>query len=98
MEEPKDYFGEKVAATYDGLTGVFEPGAMNATVSLLAELAGGGWAREFVSGPGRGSRSPATAASMSRSGRNRRAEEACMIDFRGDVTSLAARSAILTPA
>ena len=50
MEEPKDYFGEKVAATYDGSTGVFEPGAVNVTVGLLAELARGGRALEPFTG------------------------------------------------
>jgi SAM-dependent methyltransferase len=53
MEEPEDYFGERVAATYDGSTGVFEPGAVNATVGLLAELARGGRALEFGVGTGR---------------------------------------------
>jgi SAM-dependent methyltransferase len=53
MEEPDDYFGERVAATYDGSTGVFEPGAVNATVGLLAELARGGRALEFGIGTGR---------------------------------------------
>jgi len=53
MDEPEDYFGERVAATYDGSTGVFEPGAVNATVGLLTELAGGGRALEFGVGTGR---------------------------------------------
>jgi cyclopropane fatty-acyl-phospholipid synthase-like methyltransferase len=53
MEEPEDYFGERVAATYDGSTGVFEPGAVNATAGLLADLAGGGRALEFGIGTGR---------------------------------------------
>jgi SAM-dependent methyltransferase len=53
MEEPEDYFGERVAATYDGSSGVFEPGAVNATVGLLAELARGGRALEFGIGTGR---------------------------------------------
>jgi hypothetical protein len=42
MDEPVDYFSERVAATYDGTTGVFEPGAVDATVGLLAELGRGG--------------------------------------------------------
>jgi hypothetical protein len=42
MEEPEDHFGERVAATYDELADVFEPGAVNATLGLLAELAGSG--------------------------------------------------------
>jgi len=53
MDEPEDYFGEQVAATYDGSTGVFAPGAVNATVDLLAELAGDGRALEFGIGTGR---------------------------------------------
>jgi SAM-dependent methyltransferase len=53
MEEPEDYFGERVASTYDGSTGVFEPGVVNATVGLLVELAGGGRALEFGIGTGR---------------------------------------------
>jgi len=53
MEEPEDYFGEPVAATYDGSTGVFAPGEVNATVSLLAELARGGRALELGIGTGR---------------------------------------------
>jgi SAM-dependent methyltransferase len=53
MEEPEDYFGERVAATYDGSTGVFAPGEVNATVSLLAGLAGGGRALELGIGTGR---------------------------------------------
>ena len=53
MEEPEDYFGERVAATYDGSTGVFEPGAVNPTVGFLAELARGGRALEFGIGTGR---------------------------------------------
>jgi SAM-dependent methyltransferase len=53
MEEPENYFGEQVAATYDGSTGVFEPDAVNATADLLTELAGGGRALEFGIGTGR---------------------------------------------
>jgi SAM-dependent methyltransferase len=53
MDEPEDYFGERVAATYDGSTGVFAPGAVNATVDVLTELAGGGRALEFGIGTGR---------------------------------------------
>ena len=53
VSEPEDYFGEGVAATYDGSTGVFAPGAVNATVDLLAELAGNGRALEFGIGTGR---------------------------------------------
>jgi SAM-dependent methyltransferase len=53
MEEPQDYFGERVAATYDGTTGVFEPGAVSPTVGMLAELARGGRALELGIGTGR---------------------------------------------
>ncbi len=53
MEKPEDYFGERVAATYDESADVFEPGAVNATVGLLAELAGGGRALELGVGTGR---------------------------------------------
>jgi hypothetical protein len=41
------------AATYDGSTGVFAPGAVNATADMLAELAGGGRALELGIGTGR---------------------------------------------
>jgi hypothetical protein len=50
MAKPEDYFGERVAATYDESSGVFEPGAVNATVGLLAELAGSGRALELGAG------------------------------------------------
>jgi SAM-dependent methyltransferase len=53
MEEPEDHFGERVAATYDESADVFEPGAVNATVGLLAELAGAGRALELGIGTGR---------------------------------------------
>jgi len=49
----EDYFGERVAATYDGTSGVFGPGAVEATAGVLAELAGGGRALEFGIGTGR---------------------------------------------
>ena len=53
MDEPVDYFGEPVAATYDDDSDVFLPGRVDATVSLLAELAGGGRALELGIGTGR---------------------------------------------
>jgi hypothetical protein len=31
MEDEDGYFGERIAATYDGTTGVFAPGAVEAT-------------------------------------------------------------------
>jgi SAM-dependent methyltransferase len=53
VDEPVDYFGERVAATYDDDSDVYEPGAIDATVSFLAELAGGGRALELGIGTGR---------------------------------------------
>jgi SAM-dependent methyltransferase len=53
MDEPVDYFGERVAATYDDDSDVYEPGAVDATVSFLAELADGGRALELGIGTGR---------------------------------------------
>ena len=49
----EDYFGEQAAATYDGSTGVFAPGAVNDTADVLAELAGDGRALELGIGTGR---------------------------------------------
>ena len=51
--EDEDYFGEHVAATYDGTSGVFAPGAVEATTEMLAELARGGRALELGTGTGR---------------------------------------------
>ena len=53
VDEPVDYFGERAAATYDDESDVFEPGAVDATVSFLAELAGAGRALELGIGTGR---------------------------------------------
>jgi SAM-dependent methyltransferase len=53
MEDEDGYFGERVAATYDGSSGVFGPGAVAATAAVLAELAGGGRALELGIGTGR---------------------------------------------
>jgi SAM-dependent methyltransferase len=53
VDEPVDYFGERVAATYDDDSDMYEPGAIDATVSFLAELAGGGRALELGIGTGR---------------------------------------------
>ncbi len=53
MEDGDGYFGERIAATYDGTTGVFAPGAVEATASVLAELAGDGRALELAVGTGR---------------------------------------------
>jgi SAM-dependent methyltransferase len=53
MDEEDGYFGERVAATYDDSAEIFGPGAVNAVVGFLAELAGGGRALEFGVGTGR---------------------------------------------
>src|SRR6516164_1964419 len=53
MEDEDGYFGERVAATYDGSAGVFAPGAVEATAGVLAGLAGGGRALELAIGTGR---------------------------------------------
>jgi SAM-dependent methyltransferase len=53
MEDEDGYFGERVAATYDGTSGVFGPGAVEATAAVLAGLAGGGRALELAIGTGR---------------------------------------------
>jgi SAM-dependent methyltransferase len=39
MNDEDGYFGERVAATYDDSADIFEPGAVNATVEVLAGLA-----------------------------------------------------------
>jgi hypothetical protein len=53
MEDEDGYFGERVAATYDGTTGVFAPGSVEATAGVLAGLAGDGRALELAIGTGR---------------------------------------------
>jgi SAM-dependent methyltransferase len=53
MEDPDGYFGERVASTYDDSSHMFQPGAVEPTVSLLAELAGDGRALELAVGTGR---------------------------------------------
>src|SRR5213080_2353658 len=53
MEDEDGYFGERVAATYDGTSGVFGPGTVEATAGVLAELAGSGRALELGIGTGR---------------------------------------------
>jgi SAM-dependent methyltransferase len=51
---PRDYFGEDVATRYDESAGaMFEPDVLDATVDLLAELAGNRAALEFAVGTGR---------------------------------------------
>jgi SAM-dependent methyltransferase len=54
MDDEDGIFGESVAATYDeSVAGNFKPGEIDATVDLLAELAGGGRALELAIGTGR---------------------------------------------
>jgi SAM-dependent methyltransferase len=49
-----DYFGERVAASYDALSAdMFDPALVGPAVDLLAELAGDGAALEFAVGTGR---------------------------------------------
>src|SRR4029078_9528584 len=50
MEDEDGYFGERVAATYDGTSGVFGPGTVEATAGVLAEMARGGGALELAIG------------------------------------------------
>jgi SAM-dependent methyltransferase len=55
MDDPDGYFSEHVARTYDDATGdEFDPAVIDATVEVLAGLAGpGGRALEFAIGTGR---------------------------------------------
>jgi SAM-dependent methyltransferase len=53
MDEGDCYFGERVAATYDETSDMFEPGLVDATVDVLAALADGGRALELGIGTGR---------------------------------------------
>jgi SAM-dependent methyltransferase len=53
MEDEDGYFGERVAASYDDSSEVFEPGAVDPAVEFLAELADGGRALELGIGTGR---------------------------------------------
>ena len=53
MEHVNDYFGEQVAARYDQSSEIFEPGAVDPMVEVLAELAGGGQVLELGIGTGR---------------------------------------------
>jgi SAM-dependent methyltransferase len=54
VSDQDGYFGEEVAATYDEATAeMFDKGAVDPAVGLLAELAGGGRALEFGIGTGR---------------------------------------------
>lgn len=54
MDDPEDYFGPRVAATYDDDTAdVSGPAVVGPMADLLAELAGGGRALELGIGTGR---------------------------------------------
>lgn len=54
MDDEDGYFGERVASTYDDSSvDEFEPSAIETSVDVLAELAGGGRALEFGIGTGR---------------------------------------------
>ncbi len=55
MEDADGYFGEQVAAKYDDdpSSEMCQPGVVDATVDVLAELAGGGRALELGIGTGR---------------------------------------------
>jgi len=53
MADEDGYFGERVAATYDESADIFEPGAVDAAVEVLARLAGRGRALELGIGTGR---------------------------------------------
>jgi SAM-dependent methyltransferase len=54
VDDEDGYFGERVAATYDdSADGEFEPGVVDASVGVLAELAGDGRALELGIGTGR---------------------------------------------
>jgi 2-polyprenyl-3-methyl-5-hydroxy-6-metoxy-1,4-benzoquinol methylase len=54
MNDEDGYSGERVAATHDeSWAGLFQPGAADAVVDVLAELADGGRALELGIGTGR---------------------------------------------
>jgi SAM-dependent methyltransferase len=53
MDDEDGYFGERVAARYDQSSEIFEPGAVDPAVEVLAELAGRGRALELGIGTGR---------------------------------------------
>jgi SAM-dependent methyltransferase len=53
VDDADGYFGERVAATYDESSDIFEPGAVDPAVELLADLAGRGRALELGIGTGR---------------------------------------------
>ncbi len=53
MDDPDGYFGEEIAADYDGTDGEFDPAVVAETAELLADLAGAGPALELAIGTGR---------------------------------------------
>jgi hypothetical protein len=54
VDDADGYFGERVAASYDeSWTEMFEPGVVDASVDILAGLAGDGRALELAIGTGR---------------------------------------------
>lgn len=53
MNDEDRYYGERAAAIYDEPMDIFEPGAVDATVEVLARLAGGGRALEMGIDTGR---------------------------------------------
>jgi SAM-dependent methyltransferase len=53
MDDADGYFGERVAATYDDSLDLFQAGAVEPAVEILAELAGHGRALELAIGTGR---------------------------------------------
>jgi ubiquinone/menaquinone biosynthesis C-methylase UbiE len=54
MQEPPDYFADRVAARYDRASAdMFDPAVLDPAVELLARLAGGGPALELGIGTGR---------------------------------------------
>jgi SAM-dependent methyltransferase len=54
VDAPEDYFPERVAATYDDDPDIFGPGAVDAVVGVLAELAGGPASSGHGASPGHG--------------------------------------------
>ncbi len=67
MDHDDGYFGERVAASYDESSDIFDPGAVDAVVDVLAGLAGGGRALELGIGTGRWSPGCAPSRAATRS-------------------------------
>ena len=53
MDDVDGYFPERVAATYDDSSGMFDPAFTDTVAEVLAGLAGGGRALELAIGTGR---------------------------------------------